>query len=295
LKSDYIKIENIYGIGTYWNFDFFQKINKRKVQKRIHEIIEQFDQKYSRFKSDSNISRLNNERQFKNPDPEFQEILKLAKVFYLQTNKIFNIGIGEIIENRGYDSDYSFRKKDSNENIPNLLKLLNIRKSRISLDTTGRLDLGGYGKGFLIDKLAYIFKNELGIKYFLINGGGDIYVTSNNEESIEIFCESPLNSHEYIMKIKLKNSAIAASSTNRRRWFDKKTGEIFNHIVNTTNKKDIAHAFAIAESAVCADVAATVFMIEYDSDHANKIANKLGAKYICFDDNLVILAKNFKL
>lgn len=50
------------------------------------------------------------------------------------------------------------------------------------------IDLGGLGKGWLIDKLSDLLRNE-GYKEFLINGGGDMYVSSTEKQ--ECYIEHP--------------------------------------------------------------------------------------------------------
>lgn len=218
----------------------------------------------------------------------------MAKVYYRMTEKVFNIGVGKVLENRGYDKKYSFRLKSEKEEIPDLERLLIINPNQILLQGEGNIDLGGFGKGFLIDMLSYYFIHELGLKYFLINGGGDIYVTSNYESVVEVYLQSPVNEVEYIHKLNLKNQALASSSNNKRRWKDPVSGKELNHFVNTskTNTNQLASTYVISKFAVSADVAATVLMSEYNSEIGGNIARMFEAEYLAVNDRLEIIGQS---
>lgn len=280
-----IKIEKIYGIGTYWYFEFFEEINKESVQSEIQNIISEFEDNYSRFKDTSFISILNDQRHLENPSDELIEILTLGIEFYKNSNGIFNMGIGEVLENRGYDKNYSFINKSEGKSIPRLDKLIDINDDKITLRGKGRIDLGGFGKGFLIDKLANHFIDQLNLEYFLINGGGDLYVTSDNEMPIEILLQSPIDPTKFFNTVKLRNSSLCASTTFKRRWKDQ-NGKVQTHVVKTDKKvEELACTFVIASKAVVADAMATVMMMAYKTDLREKIIKEYDIKFLAMNEN----------
>ncbi|MDQ7021161.1 MAG: FAD:protein FMN transferase [Candidatus Dojkabacteria bacterium] len=163
-------------IGTNWYFEFFEDVQIDLVS-RAKDIIEEFEKKFSRFIDTSFVSQLNSDKYFNNPDDEFFELIKIGKDANKVTNGSFDISIGGILEDRGYDSNYSYIPKDNRNQVGNV----SVTKGEIRISPNSRIDLGGLGKGYLVDKVKNFFlKNN--IKYFLINAGGDIYATSDNKE-----------------------------------------------------------------------------------------------------------------
>ena len=274
-----IIISNVQALGTLWHFEFFEKINIELVTISLMGIIKQFESNYSRFISTSYISILNAKRVYENPSSEFIELLNIGLNYYFLSEGLFNIGIGEILENRGYDSNYSFRAKNQRLNIPKLDLLLSISNDKVTLHGDGNIDLGGFAKGYLIDKLKYLLVYDLNIKYFLINGGGDITVKSNWNKPIEIVLQNPINVTKYIAKIDLIDVSLCASSPFKRQWKDNATQISYNHIVNTNNR-EINSSFSICNQAVDADFCATVLMFSDVDNIISNLYQRFNLKYL---------------
>ena len=168
-------------LGTTWWLELFEDINEPTLT-TIFADCERFclayEARYSRFKTDSQISQLNRKKQLKNPSEELQSLLQFGKNMYLRSNTHFNFLLGHVLEARGYDADYSFTTKPlaETDQTPNPISDLQITAHEVTLNH-GAVDLGGFGKGYLIDLLANRLQSEHDLRYFLINGGGDIYVS----------------------------------------------------------------------------------------------------------------------
>ena len=169
-------------LGTRFYIEICDEVSPSILKKITHDtglFLSQFEANYSRFLADSQVSILNRERFFLNPDPEFIAILKHGQNLTKRSQGLFNMLLGSTLEARGYDSDYSFvpsTTKQENFTVPNPLTDLEINSSSITL-RNGNLDLGGFGKGYVIDLLTIYLKITHNLKYFLINGGGDMYGT----------------------------------------------------------------------------------------------------------------------
>ena len=172
----------------------------------------------------------------------------------MRSHTIFNILTGHVQEAQGYDATYSFSPKENSETpiVCNPLVDLSITDEEITI-TCGKVDLGGYGKGYLID-LVTIELKKLGINYFLINGGGDLYATSNFGKPIEIFLEHPTKPQEFIMPTHLINQGFAASSPFKRQWHHE--GKTYTHVISNTEVPALA-TFIKAATACEADAFAT--------------------------------------
>lgn len=80
------------------------------------------------------------------------------------------------------------------------------------------LDLGGIGKGYLIQLLAEFLVSN-GVTTYRINGGGDILVS---QDSLNIFGPvillHPQDDTQSIGSVPTLHGAVASSGTQRRKW-----------------------------------------------------------------------------
>jgi FAD:protein FMN transferase len=279
----------ISALGTTWLVEVFDTVSKEKLDETyslVQLFLSNFENKYSRFNSNSELSQLNKTGQLINPDQATVEILRHGQKFFTDTSGIFNILIGEHLLARGYDASYSFKPVAEPKDFPSPLIDLLITDTGIRL-TKGQLDLGGYGKGYLLDLLASYLKEELGLSYFLINGGGDMYATSDHNEPITIYLEHPTEPGTYIAETTLKDQGFAASSTHKRRW--QVSGNEYSHIVDTreriaatrTHQPDKLGLYVKAPQAVTADAWATTLLISDPKDHL-LILEGAQVDYACF-------------
>jgi thiamine biosynthesis lipoprotein len=272
-------LPTITALGTTWIVELFDEVTEEKADKThglIRLFLSDFESKYSRFKPDSTISTINRTKKIEQPDETTLELLRLGQQLYQDTGGIFNFLIGEQLIARGYDSDYSFVPKTEPADFPNPLTDLDITDSEITLGK-GLIDLGGYGKGYLIDRLADCLQ-ELGFNHLLINGGGDMYATSDHGEPITIYLEHPTEPGTYIAETTLKDQGFAASSTHKRRW--KVSGKEYSHIVDTTarrstnqsdNHPDEFGIYVKAPTAVLADAWSTTLLLAEPEIHHNHL------------------------
>lgn len=268
-------IKDIQGLGTTWSFEFFGEIDQLHIQAYLQKRIQYFNDQYSRFLDSSLLSQLNKSQKLDNPPVEFFDMLELAFEYYKVSGGVFNIATEQIQVANGYDKDYSFTPKNpAHKNNCSLLEILEFDSKSIVLKKEACLDLGGVGKGYLIDKLAEELRSKFGLQYFVINGGGDIYATSNQGEPISFCLEHPQKPGLYIGKILLENQGLCASSPFKRRWKDNQ-GEEVSHIINphSADEKVSRSSFVISDKCVDADILATIFtLVSYDQ--AVKIRSK---------------------
>ncbi len=253
-----IKIGPIEKLGTIWFFEFFdlEKKDLDKIENKIFQIMDNFENDYSRFLENSKLNILNKNKIFENPDKEFLELLSLAEKSFFQTNGAFNILVGDFLEKSGYDKKYSFKAQKKLPKIPDFQEAIFFDKNKIILKGDFKIDFGGFGKGYLIDKLAFFLK-ENKIKHFLINGGGDIYATENKKKKgFEIFLKNPQDEKKIFAKIILKNEALCVSSSFYRKW--QSENKEFSHLVGSENPEN---SFVISKKAVDADIWATALSI----------------------------------
>lgn len=245
-----------------------------KLEPKLLSTIKQFDSDYTRFDNGSYIGKLNVDKHISNPPSELVQILQYCLEAYAITNGEFNISIGSKLEKLGYGSKPDARAKVSS-NLPDDIQ---ISPSCISIAKHTRLDLGGIGKGWLIDKLSQILANTQ--DDFVINGGGDILVGPKPQT---ILIEHPTDATMAIGEVTIANGSLASSSQRKRTWRDQ-AGQTRSHI-QSTHGNTIHHDIqplsihVQANDAKLADVLATTFML-IDHNQRLDLSRKLGVQFM---------------
>jgi thiamine biosynthesis lipoprotein len=287
-----LKIEKIYGLGTYWWFEIFDESqNLAKIQDFLISNIQEFEQNYSRFIEASLLSQLNKTRVLDYPSQEMKDLINIALDYYDLSKGSFNPAIGSILENRGYDKDYSFKRHSESETVHNFSNLISISDDVIKLNGESNLDFGGFGKGYLIDKLAKSLVKEFKLQDFMINGGGDILVFGDQKK--EILLENPFKSGYSFLSIDLQNQALGSSSNTKRKWKDQQTGQEFAHIINPKDLDQVSKvgSFVIASDALTADILATLVCIHCDDlSEIERLKQIKDFEYLIIDENEKITA-----
>ncbi len=258
-------------LGTYWNISIWDNLESVdiEIQKYIKDLIQTFDKNYSRFQSKSYISRLNRSHTLENPPAELVNLLSQALTHFKNTNGIFNIGVGGVLEFYGYGTT----QQNTNKPIyQSLEEYINITKSKITTHNCTFIDLGGFGKGYLIDKIGEVLKNKYKIENFIINGGGDILASSSPNTKQTIYLQDPFNSKKLKAKLTIQNSAICSSSTQKRRWLQNNTSKTHiidpNRMSSTLKEK---YTFVSAKSCQIADMLATTLCIKKSETYVKEL------------------------
>ncbi len=259
-------LPTINALGTQFWIEIWDDVPQTTlttIHTRIEGLLLDFENTYSRFKSDSLLSQLNQTGSLANPSLAFRDLLLCGLGLYDKTRGLCNMMVGETLEASGYDQNYSFTPKSCTADIPNPHDILTITPTTITL-TRGRIDIGGYGKGLVIDQIATLLRDEYSLSYFLINGGGDMYGTSNHGKPITLYLEHPTIPDTYLGTVDLVNQGFAASSIHKRAW--RYNGKSYHHIIDThTGPNQVAEksdaSFVVAATALDADVFATIALI----------------------------------
>jgi thiamine biosynthesis lipoprotein len=263
------------GLGTKWKVcvdEVFSTEFKQAIKKKA----DRFEQIYSRFIESSTLCQLNKNKQ--NPievSAELINMLELGLRLEKLTESNFSLNIGSLMEAYGYDSSYSFKTDEK--------KIKNYQKGKFWLKNKWLyrkgdvcLDLGGIGKGYLVDKMAS-YLDKLGVRYYLISAGGDIFATSKRDGGAwRVAIEHPMETDKAVGVVELKNQALASSSAERRR-----VGS-FHHLLNIELKKPADNLLAVsvlADDAMTADGASTAIFVSPKKLH-KQIAKELKVEYL---------------
>ena len=251
------------GTGTHWECEIIDDIELSKlntIKAIILDKLDDFTNKYSRFDDNSLIGKLNTSHYIANPPKEMCEMFCFAKKMFEVSDRAFDITVGGELSAKGY-GQVSNAEKVNHEFWDNI----KISDDHIATPLYSVIDFGGFGKGWLIDCFVDIFRDN-GIRQFIINGGGDLFVQA--DKPINIALEHPFDSSLSVGQTLISKGALAVSSTAKRAWVQ--NSKSYNHIINPVNGKslngDIISTFIKADTALIADTMATILLIRPDLD-----------------------------
>ena len=211
---------------------------------------------------DSELSQINT-RSYLAPvriHPWTSEVLSIAKEVYLQSQGIFNCGVGHrlvkagLLPKHGKLIAYSFGGIED-------LQFIEPCLVRSSLPLC--LDLGGIAKGYAVDKAVEALLAN-GVLAGSVNAGGDLRVFGDCSQDIQI--RNPSKPHELIQIGSIKAGAIATSSL----YFANRNTSSTSFMVNPLNQEHIEFSGSysvLANRCVYADALTKVVSISGNTHH----------------------------
>ena len=308
------------------------------VEQRIRAFVEEYERTLSRFRADSLVSRMACAED--GGDFEFpswaQPLFAIYDEFYNAAHGAFDACLGADLLALGYDNSVQFIPKsaasasDDSNSWANYRRALPVTWADISQDGGSttlhtnqpvQLDFGAAGKGYFVDLVTQIIKEELGSDSpadsdshadfdFLVNAGGDMRACFSEENNqIKVALENPFDTTQAVGVASIASGALCASSASRRRWKVKdasylgKDASVFEsnliatHLINALDgipACDLCASWAYVPSKMpsktCdfptayADALATALFVSKESD-LQKIVQNVGAKFAVMQPN----------
>lgn len=219
----------------------------------------------TRFDPASELSRLNANGVLE-AGPELREVIELALVARAQSGGRFDPTVHDAVVAAGYDRSFELIGASVAVTDPPGMGGGGVRlgESLVELDPGVRLDLGGIGKGYAVDRVLSI-AGALGPA--LVNAGGDLAVSAPQETGPwPVAVETPSGS----LSLGLSSGALATSGSDRRRWqTDNGTS---HHLIDPTSgrpsESDLLRVTAFGSSAVEAEIRAKSLFLVGEADAA---------------------------
>lgn len=298
------------------------------VQKRIRAFVDEYESVLSRFRADSLVSRMACADD--GGDFEFPEwagpLFTLYSEFYAATHGAFDACIGADLLALGYNNSVQFVPKsaasasDDSDSWSNYRRALPVTWGNISRDCGSatlrtnqpvQLDFGAAGKGYFVDLVTQIIKEELSGDSpsnsdsradfdFLVNAGGDMRACFSEENNqIKVALENPFDTTQAVAVASIASGALCASSSARRRWKVKDTSYlgkdasgfesnlIATHLINALDgipACDLCASWAYVPSKTCdfptayADALATALFVSQENN-LQKIVQTTSAEF----------------
>lgn len=227
----------------------------------VEREFERLEDLLSRFRPDSELSRLNAAGEIVAGD-DLVAVVELALAARERTRGRFDPTVHDALVAAGYDRSWELlaSRDPAAPSLPGRASTggrVLIRGRRITLEPGTRLDLGGIGKGYAVDR-SVVLLAPLGP--CLVNAGGDLAVAGVPESGVwPVAVETPAGS----LTLGVTEGALATSGRDRRRW---QTGGVErHHLIDPATgepaETDLLTVTVAAATAVEAEVEAKVLFL----------------------------------
>lgn len=281
--------ESAHKLGSEVFLTFIADENPSDLFKMVWDTIDDFEDRFSRFKPYSELSLLNLKPGEKfESSREFVDIIQLSNDFTKSTKGAFNPLILPSLQTVGYVSSWpnlsakSLSQLDYRARDGKLVDNILVNKNYVTIPPNTALDLGGIGKGYLLDKLDKLLP-KLGVKNFLISLGGDIRCSGSdlNMEGWTVGIANVSDGKTDVDQIKLagvkKYTSVASSGVTKRK------GPGWHHIIDPktglSSESDVVMSSVMSTDGVTSDILAKVLLI-VGSQAAEEIAKDFDIGYL---------------
>ena len=235
----------------------------RQAASEAWRVVDRLEQDLSRFIENSDISRINSQ-------PAHQpiligldafECLKQCADLFQKTNSAFDVTIGRIIDfwknrdNCPFNPSSEMTDIQKHRSGMHLLRLDETNHTAERLSESILLDLGGFGKGYAVDRIASLLR-EWEIESALIHAGRSTVVTLGtlpDDAGWPVTLNHPFSQRNTLAHISLKNQAISGSGLKKGR-----------HIIDPRIQKPVEIRLAVWASTpdgASSDALSTAFMV----------------------------------
>lgn len=247
----------------------------------VERLFASFERRLSRFLPDSELSQLNGcPHESCRVSPTLLGAVEVALWLAELTGGLYDPTILTYLEQAGYDR--SFEQVDdpapltptdatANESPDSAATRLGFSYRSVRINYAGqqierpvgvKLDLGGMGKGWTVDRAADRLQ---GLGPFLVNAGGDMfaYHAPPGQRGWQVDLTHPLQPGLSMARLYLHHQALATSTIARRRW--RQNGQLRHHLINSRTGQpantDALSVTVVASRTVVAEVFAKAALI----------------------------------
>ena len=275
--------------------------NDARAQELIGKVLREFDRLHKELHAwqPSQLTKVNDalaKGEAITTTPELAAILQDAAKLSAQSNGTFNPGIGKLIALWGFQSDEFTPIVPDAEKIK---ALVNAKPSMADLKFDGakvgssnrdvKIDLGGYAKGYALDRAIEILKKE-GTQNALINIGGNIIALGERgNRPWRIGIQHPRKSSA-IAAMDLYNGEAIGTSGDYQRYFEK-DGKRYCHIIDPATGMPVGNVQSVTvvakagtRAGVLSDAASKPIFIS-DVDKWREAARNMGIDLVLRVDN----------
>ncbi len=260
---------------------------------------EDWEQSLSRFRLDSELSRLNRSQgSVFRASETLWEVLKLSLQVESISKGLINPAVLNALETAGYSMDFDqigsvqFTNSREFSSVPGIDEIVLDEKEKLVVIPKGvRLDFGGVAKGWAA-RQAVLKLQEFGA--VLMDAGGDIMTSTalSDGSPWSVAIADPFRPDEDLELLRLSGEGVATSGQDYRVW--DMNGTRMHHIIDVRTgrpvESDVYSATVVAPDVIEAEIAAKMVLIlgseaglswlEDQPDHAGFIVRMDNSKFV---------------
>ncbi|MCA9324510.1 FAD:protein FMN transferase [Candidatus Saccharibacteria bacterium] len=245
----------------------------RRLLADLWRQIDEFDARFSRFRPDSELSKLNAYAGHTiTVSPAMLRFLQISKDYAAETNGLFNPLVLPSLQQAGYVGAWCDNKTvtgdpslDYSDRRLHKIAALHICGDRVGLPADAAIDSGGIGKGYLLDELADFIDGKC--EGYWLSLGGDIICGGHDHHGKPWTLGVQAAEHPmviaYARQTPGQRLAVATSGVTKRHG--KKGQREWHHLIDPrtgfSSDSDILTASVAADTATTADIYASCAVI----------------------------------
>ncbi|NUP19284.1 MAG: FAD:protein FMN transferase [Streptomyces sp.] len=257
--------------------------------------IAELERLWSRFHPDSDLCRINSRAgQAVSVAPETVEVVRRAVEAWELTGGLFDPTVLTALEAAGYDR--TFVKISDGPRTALVAPApgcpgIDTGDGTVTVPAGIRLDLGGIGKGYAADLVAYELRTA-GVAGALVNLGGDVRIsgTPPTDDGWVVSVADPWREGEDLVALAVAEGAVATSSRLRRRW--RRGGQEAHHLIDPRTGAPavdgIAAVTVVAQQAHWAEILAKAALIAGPGAGVDLLAGHGAAGLIALRDTTLL-------
>jgi thiamine biosynthesis lipoprotein len=266
------------------------RISAALVKKAVNTALAEVNAGMSNWDPASEISQFNARTETTPAEisEELAHVMRAANQIHLQSEGLFDVTLGPLIELWGFGARTPDSPVPSDEDIAAALevtgqtKLLSLRSSKGTMSKAlpeTSIYLAAIAKGYGVDRVAEALQ-ELGLEDYMVEIGGDLVTAGLNPmgQKWRIGIERPAPGSQALEQIIGMSGLGMATSGDYRNYFEQ-DGVRYSHIIDGTTGRPITHNTAsvtvLAESAMLADGWATA-LLALGQERGMSISERLG-------------------
>ena len=283
--------ERGYALGTTYNISYEVITDSISYKDEIESIFSQVNQSISTYLPTSDISRINRGDSTVTVDKHFRAVFAKSKEIWKNSNGFFDPTVGALVNAWGFGPEAGLRNITQKQ-LDSILGFTGFDK--VELDENNHvikqhpnvyLDFNALAKGYTIDLIGAFLESK-NIKNYSVEIGSEVLTKGSKAAFTRnwlVAIESPtVNTSEKtsVAKVRLFNTAYAASGNYRKFRVDETTGEHFVHTIDPKTgqpqRSNVLSTSVIAKTCMEADGYATALMV-MPLEEAKQLLKKLNA------------------
>ncbi|GAA0775506.1 FAD:protein FMN transferase [Roseibium denhamense] len=232
------------------------------------------------------------------------EVVRASQQVNRDSDGQFDITLGPVIEAWGFGAQNTGSREAPDQHVLNAALASAGKTGALQLDGNRirkphqdtQIHLPSIGKGYGVDQMAEVARS-FGLSDFMVEIGGDIYVSGRNADSMkwQIGIETPSAMTRQAYKVASVSNMGMATSGDYRNYYER-DGKRYSHIIDAHTGHPITHRTAsvtvLADNTMLADAWATAMLV-LGTGRGLEIANKLDLAAMFIDRNSNDLNKGF--